>query len=139
MIDQSSLTPQTEPVHPLAGLREYSRRRWNHALRRVRFSDNGAELPYAEADYFLDRSGRIGKPAISPGPYVRILFEPTPTRSRSRRDRQWLALGGRLAQDMRQRGLAKSLELPPQIKDVRPWHWAGFRTEVLYTYCSALP
>lgn len=139
MIEQNSANIGAETTAVLPELQEYAKRRWGYTLSRVRFSGQSAELPNVTADYYLDRHGRVGKPKQGPGPYLPVVFQPTATQSRSRLDRQWLQVGGQLAEDMRRRGLACSLALPPQIRDMRPWHWAGFRTDVLYTYCSALP
>lgn len=116
---------------------EFCNEKWSVTPQRIQFADGDG--PRAEALYYFDRTGRIWKPPFSPGPYLPVTFQPTPTESRARRNRQWLAVGGLLAEDMRERGLARRIALPPEITDVRPWQWAGFQVEVLYTYCVDLP
>jgi hypothetical protein len=44
-----------------------------------------------------------------------------------------------LVEELRRRGLKNTLNLPPEVVDVRPWQWAGFRAGVRYTYFIELP
>lgn len=144
MTDSLMANFQSMELAVSAGLQLFTKRwldvcdeEWSVTPKRVEFADGNG--PRAEALYYLDSSGRISKPPFSPGPYLPLAFYPTPTESRPRLDRQWLAVGQLLAEDMRERGLAGRIALPPEITDVRPWQWAGFQVEVLYTYCVDLP
>ena len=40
---------------------------------------------------------------------------------------------------MRTAGIANHVWLPPEIEDVRPWSWLGFRVDVAYGYILDLP
>jgi hypothetical protein len=68
-----------------------------------------------------------------------VAFESTPTQSSYRIYRQWLTLADGIVADMRTRGMRGRAELPPDLLDVRPWQWAGFRTEVRYTFFIDFP
>lgn len=121
----------------LAGWLEFNRHRWGVRPETVQITAPGADLPAVSVVLYLDRCGRIRLPPDNP--YAAVHFQPTPTQSRVRRGRQWLEVGAALAADMRRRGLAARLRLPPDLPDVRPWQWAGFRTGVRYTYWLDLP
>lgn len=118
---------------------DYSRNAWSVSPKKVRFFAEGSDSAWVEAAYYLDRNGRIWKPPFSPGPYLPLAFRANPAASRRVIDEQWLDVGQQLANDMRERGLVGGIALPPDVTDVRPWMWAGFRIEVLYTYCVDLP
>lgn len=120
------------------GWLEFNRFRWGVTPERVRFAREGKGLPAVEAVYYLNRRGQIWKPTTT-NPYLPLVFLPTPTQSSARLDHQWLDVGLLLAADMRERGLANPVTLAPEIDDVRPWIWTGFRTSVRYTYHLALP
>lgn len=130
------LQPARSPLF-LDGLVEFNRRKWGVEPCRVRFGEvDGA--PAVEALYYLNRAGRIWKPPTT-STYLPVAFLPTATQSRARLDRQWLAVATLLAEDMRERGLANVIPLPPEVGDARPWQWAGFRVEVRYTFYTDLP
>lgn len=111
--------------------------KWGVEPHRVQLSDgNGATI---EALYHLDRSGRIWRPPLSPGPYLPVTFDAPPGEPDARIEHQWLHLAQMLAEDMRERGLASRIALSPDIADIRPWQRQGFHVEVGYTYCVDLP
>jgi hypothetical protein len=105
----------------------------------VHFSHSACDTFKVEASYYLDRQGRIWIPPFNPGPYFPIRVTLPPGESSLSTNRKWLDVGRDLARDMRARGLAQTVALPPGITDVRPWQWEGFRVEVLYTYVLDLP
>lgn len=131
--------PAATPPSPLLldGWIEYNRVRWGVKAQRARFTPDNAAAPAATGVFYLDRRGRIWKPPTST--YLPVAFEPTPTQSRARLHRQWVAVGERLARDMRERGVVGRIVLPPDIGDVRPWQWAGFWATTRYTYLLDLP
>jgi Acetyltransferase (GNAT) domain len=94
-------------------------------------------LPAVAAVFYLDRRGRLRMPPLNP--YLPLAFHPTAAQSVYRLDRQWLTVSNLLVQEMRRRGLANTLLLPPEILDVRPWQWAGFNLGVAYTFTMDLP
>lgn len=122
-------------AHP--GWLEFNSRKWGLKAQVVCLSGDGAPLPAIDAVLYLDRRGRIVHPALNP--YVPLSFTSTPTRGRSRLYRQWLEAAGWMAAEMRGRGLRSAIALPPDIEDVRPWQWAGFRADLRYTFVLDLP
>jgi hypothetical protein len=105
----------------------------------VHFSHETCSDFKVEASYYLDRQGRIWIPPFNPGPYFPIAVSLPPGESHLATNSKWLDIGRDLARDMRARGLAQRVALPPGITDVRPWQWEGFRVDVLYTYMLDLP
>lgn len=136
--DASSVTSGvlTSPF-ALDGWLEFNRVRWGVQPLKVRLSEGSSDVPAAHAVYYLNRRGQVWKPPTSV--YLPVAFESTPTQSRARLDRQWLTVGGLLAEDMKSRGAAGRIALPPEIDDVRPWQWAGFGATVRYTFYLDLP
>lgn len=146
MTEQTIQTASIEPTDRQAGpagtfeeWRGYCRSQWKYDLQRKRFAEGEAPLPEVLAEYVLDDKGRISKLPDSQAPYFAFSFQPTPTRSRTRHDRQRLALMSQLAADMREHGLACDLPVSPRILDMRPWQWEGFRVAVRYTHFMDLP
>lgn len=121
--------------HP--GWLEFNRRKHGLEPRVVRFASEGSPLPAIETVFYLDRRGRIVHPPLNP--YMPVRFASTPTRGRARLYRQWLEVAAPLAAEMRAHGLRSNYALPPEILDVRPWQWAGFRALVRYTFVLDLP
>ncbi len=121
----------------LDGLLEFTRVKWGIASERVRLSDGVAPLPAVETVFYLDQRGRIRAPRLSP--YIPVAFEPTPTGSLTRLDRQWVQVGGLLAEEMRRRGFAHMVALAPEVSDVRPFSWAGFNVDMRYVFHLELP
>lgn len=113
--------------------------RWSVSPERVQFSSRGAQALSIEASYFLDRHGRICRPPFSPGPYLPVILRCPEGDISLGLNQQWLEAGEAFARDMRDRGIAQRLSLPPSVADVRPWQWAGFQVNVFYTYMLPLP
>jgi hypothetical protein len=130
----------TEPVPSplfLDSVLKFTHERWGLIPEQVQHSEAGAELPMVRAVLYTNRKGRITSPRLSP--YIPVHFESTPTQSIARIDRQWQDVGTLLAEDMRSRGLASVISLAPEVKDVRPWQWAGFTVEVRFVIHIPLP
>ena len=121
----------------LDGVLEFNQLKWGMKPLHLRLAEDGSALPAVDAVYYLDRRGRVCKPGTST--YLPVAFYPTPTQSRARLDRQWIATGSLLAADMSRRGVVGSLALPPEIVDVRPWQRVGFHVDVRYTFYADLP
>lgn len=136
------LPPIAAPAQPaqavLESWVEFNRQKYGVRAERVRLCPAASGVPAVEAVYILNARGRIWKPPIS-FTYLPIHFVPTPTISGPRLERQWLEVGTLLAEDMRARGLAKVLYLPPEVTDARPWQWSHFEVGMNYTYRLALP
>lgn len=121
----------------LDGVLALNQQRWGLTPQRLRLSADGSELPAVETVLFTNHKGQITPARLSP--YAPVLFEPTPTQSIARLERQWLDVGGLLAREMRKRGLANVIALAPEVTDVRPWQWAGFDVELRYVIHVPLP
>ena len=126
-----------DSVLAMEGWLEFNRVRLNLQPLRLRFADDGVDLPWAEAVLYLDQSGQVCHPPRNP--YLPIWFQPTNTERRQRITRQWVDLASRLAAELHRRGVKNTLNLSPDIVDVRPWQWEGFRVGVRYTYMIDLP
>lgn len=113
------------------GLAEFIRIKWGLMPMPIRLFSGSGELPMIESLFFLNRRGAIRHPPTVP--YLPVRFVPTPAASVTRINSQWLESGGLLAREMASRGAASAISLPPEITDVRPWQWAGYRAGVRYT------
>jgi hypothetical protein len=123
----------TSPLE-LPGWLEYNA--WRTGLKPLRFStgaDSGAEV---RAVFYLDRWGRVKLPPLNP--YISVVIHSERHRPSGRTD-QWLRLAAPLVDEMKRRGAANQLYLPPEVEDVRPWTWSGFLVGVQYTYWLDLP
>jgi Acetyltransferase (GNAT) domain len=149
---RSALCAEAQRPCPLwlDGWLEFNRIKWKLQPLKVRFPadpDVGAwslepgamlsRLPAVAAVFYLDRRGRLRMPPLNP--YLPLAFHPTAAQSVYRLHRQWLTVSELMVQEMRRRGLANTLLLPPEIVDVRPWQWAGFNLGVAYTFTMDLP
>lgn len=103
----------------------------------MRFSLPGEPLPAVEAVYYLTPAGRLWKPPASV--YLPVAFDPPAHVLSASCDALWLALAGQLSADMRRRGVAGRIALPPEISDIRPWQQAGFDVCPGYTFITPLP
>lgn len=116
---------------------EFNRQRWGVTPERVRLSEGADGGPAIETVYYLNARGKIWRPPLIP--YTPVIFSPTPTRHRDRLDRQWLAVGRLLAEDMQRRGVVNTQFMAPGLTDLRPWQWTGFQVGVRYTFRIDLP
>lgn len=117
------------------GWLEFNRLRWNVRLARVHLG--ATPFPRLEAVFFLGKHGKIWRPPLVP--YVSMHFLPTPTQTSFRLISQWLELGKSIAEETRAYGLDGPMFLPPEIADLRPWQWLGFKAGVKYTFYIDFP
>lgn len=96
----------------------------------------GAGDPGVRAVFYLDRRGRIKLPKGNP--YLPVVIRSERLRGSSR-TATWHRAARRLVDEMRRRGAANLLHLPPDVDDVRPWTWGGFLVAVRYSYVIDLP
>lgn len=97
----------------------------------------GSMLPSLRSILYLDRHGKITFPPRNP--YLAFDYRPTPSQQSFHLSRQWLTMVQPFVEEMRRRGLRNTVLLPPSIRDVRPWQWAGFRAAVRYTLMIDFP
>lgn len=127
----------TSPLF-LDGWIEFNRTRWGVRPLRVLHAPGGSsQPPLVEAMLYLNPAGQVVEPHLNP--YLPVAFVPTESRSRHRRYRQWLMLAEPLVRTMRVRGVRGVVRFPPEITDIRPWQWAGFRVTVRYTIHNEFP
>jgi hypothetical protein len=112
----------------------WNKETWGLEPERVRYASGGAEL---SGVLYTDRRGRVRMPPLSP--YLPLRFNPTATERTDRLERQWLAVGDLMAEDLAARGISGRIAFPPGVLDARPFLWRGFRAEVRYTYVTNLP
>lgn len=123
---------------PLAldGWLEFNRIKWGVTPQRVRLKARDGDQPAVDAVFYLNKRGRLCLPLRNP--YMALDFRPT-AQSAERVGRQWLEVSNALTQAMAERAPFSAIPLPPTIKDVRPWRWAGFTVGVRYTLRLGLP
>lgn len=102
----------------------------------MRFSTGAEDSAHVRAVFYLDRRGRVKLPPKNP--YIPVVIHSERQRPSGRTD-QWLRLAAPLVDEMKRRGAANQLYLPPDVEDVRPWTWSGFLVGVQYTYWLDLP
>jgi hypothetical protein len=110
---------------------------WRTGLKAHRFAfASTPDGPEIRAVLYLDRRGRVRVPLNNP--FLPIAFE-SARRSSSGRTADWLKVSAPLVEEMRRRGVVNATSLPPDVEDVRPWGWRGFRVGVGYTYLLDFP
>ena len=121
----------------LPGWQEFNRLKWEVTPLPVQLGQENSDLPRLDALLYLNRRGRVVRPPLNP--YLAVTFQPTCTTQPFRITAQWLKSSQLLVSKMREYGLSRTLFLPPEVGDVRPWQWAGYRTSVRYTYHLDFP
>lgn len=115
---------------------EYNRRRWRVRPERVVLGKPGA-TPRLEAVLYRSRSGRIRQPPRNV--YLPVAFETSPDTGAHRRYTQWTELSRELAARMAGMGVTRTVNLLPEVADVRAWKWQGLLAGVKYTFYQDFP
>ena len=92
--------------------------------------------PEVRAVLYLDRRGRVRLPPSNH--FLPVVFR-SARQSSSGRTADWLRAAAPLVEEMRRRGVPAPVKMPPDIADVRPWGWRGFRIGVGYAYLLDFP
>jgi len=108
---------------------EFNRVRWG--ISPLPFERSFGDAFGLWATLYVDGHGRIVLPRLNR--YFPLRYHATPAMRPSTRERRWLEVAGELADEMRRRGVRSTASFPPEVRDVRPWRWAGFRVDVSYT------
>jgi hypothetical protein len=118
---------------------EFNRQTFGLEPRRVGTDSSFRELdqPMFDAVIYLDRKGRVRRPWRNP--YLPVNFTPSPTPYAHKAEHQWHEQADQLVQEVRERGVVNEITLTPNIQDVRPWQWAGYRVNVNYTFQVDFP
>jgi hypothetical protein len=115
---------------------EYIRRRWKVRPERIVLGKPDG-TPRLEAVLYRRRSGRFWQP---PGTvYVPVAFETSPDTGFHRAYTQWTGLSHELAVQMATTGISHTLNLAPDVTDVRAWRWHGLLVGVNYTFYQEFP
>lgn len=131
-----AVPPGTSPLL-LDGWLEFNRLVRDVEPRRFHTGVHHEGGPVLDAVVYLDPKGRVTHPWRNP--YLPVSFTPTSTGYPHRIERQWHDAAAQLVGEMRERGVVNTLNLPPNVEDVRPWLWAGFRLGIRYTYMVEFP
>lgn len=115
---------------------EYNRRRWNLRPERVVLGQAGG-TPRVETVLYHGRGGRVEQPPRNV--YLPVAFETAADTGAHRRYTQWTELAGELGERTAAAGVRNTLNLVPEIQDVRPWTWHGLLAGVKYTFLQDLP
>ncbi|MGD9526937.1 GNAT family N-acetyltransferase [Pseudonocardia sp.] len=115
---------------------EYNRRRWKLRPERVSLGQAGG-TPRLDAVLYRGRGGRIEQPPRNV--YLPVAFETAPDTGAHRRYTQWTELASRLGEQMAADGVRNTINLVPEIGDIRPWTWHGLLAGVKYTFLQDLP
>jgi hypothetical protein len=108
---------------------------WRSGLSVLRYAEEAGASSLG-AILYVDRRGRVKLPAGNP--YLAVVYRAAPSRPSSHTG-AWHTLAAPLVSEMKGRGSANQLHLPPEIRDVRPWAWDGFMVGVRYTYYLDFP
>jgi hypothetical protein len=121
----------------LDGWLEFNRIKHGLQPQRYRYTQGSNNEAILEAVLYLDKSGKIRHPWRNP--YMPVAFVPTQTSQSHKKTYQWVELANQLVDEMRERGVANTVNLCPQVSDIRPWQWAHFQVGVKYTCTIDLP
>lgn len=116
---------------------EFAAETWNMKPRCIRVGSDDPSGMQAHMTVFLNRSGKLRMPRLTP--YIPIAFRSTATTSLVRVSSQWLDASQQLAAEMERIGYGGPVSFSPSTIDVRPWQWLGHRAEVRYTYHIDFP
>ncbi len=116
---------------------EFNQHKWGLKARLWQTPEDASGLPSLRAVLYTDSRNRLRMPPRTP--YLPVEFQSTPTESSIRLYRQRLQVFEPLAEEMYGLGADGTILLAPEVTDVRPWNWAGFRTSVRYTFHIQLP
>jgi hypothetical protein len=115
---------------------EYNTRRWQVRSERVVLG-NGTGTPRVEAVLYRTRSGKIWQPPRTV--YVPVAFETAKDAGAHRSYSQWADLSQELAGHMATTGISQTLNLAPDVTDVRAWRWQGLLVGVKFTFYQDFP
>ncbi|MNO16718.1 hypothetical protein D3C76_64050 [compost metagenome] len=110
--------------------------KWGCKTKIMRFQSPGSEA-FVESLFFINKRGKLYLPPLNP--FQPTIFHPSNTDKAYRLTRQWHDAANLMIQEIKHFGGAASLSLPPEITDIRPFLWNGFKTNVKYTYHLKLP
>ncbi|MGG6309513.1 GNAT family N-acetyltransferase [Paenibacillus macerans] len=115
---------------------EFNVRKWKCGVRLAEWeAPNSAAR--GEGLFFFNKKGQLYLPPLNP--YHPLAFRSTPTDKPFKIDRQWHEVAKTMIADLLETQRGASFVFPPDIADIRPFLWHGFKAEVKYTYVTGLP
>ncbi|GGH32132.1 GNAT family N-acetyltransferase [Paenibacillus segetis] len=121
---------------PLARWAEFNRQKWQCTVMNTQFQTPQSEA-YGECLFFLNKRNNFFLPPQNP--YHPIMFHTSSTTKPYRINKQWHIVANQMIDKLLKVRGSVILNLPPDISDIRPFTWRGFRADVKYTYCVDLP
>lgn len=121
---------------PLTRWAEFNRQKWQCTVENILFLTPQSEA-YGECLFFTNQKGNFFLPPQNP--YHPIIFHASLTNKPYRMNKQWHIIANQMIDTLLKVRGSVILNLPPQIADIRPFIWRGFRADVRYTYCVDLP
>ncbi|MCH1640238.1 GNAT family N-acetyltransferase [Paenibacillus timonensis] len=115
---------------------EFHTQKWGCSARVVRWEASNSAAR-GEGLFFFNRKGHLYLPPLNP--YHPFAFHPTPTDKPYKLNRQWHEAAKAMIPDLLKTQRSASFVFPPDIADIRPFLWSGFKAEVKYTYVVELP
>lgn len=115
---------------------EFNRLKWRCGVEHVKLQSLHSEAT-GECLFFFNERGKFVLPPQNP--YHPSLFRSTVSHKPYRTNKQWHEIANLLMDRLLQIRGSMILHLPPDITDIRPFLWRGFKAEVKYTYCVQLP
>ena len=115
---------------------EFHIRKWGCSARVVRW-DASNSAAWGEGLFFFNRKSHLYLPPLNP--YHPFAFHPTPTDKPYKLNRQWHEAAKVMIPDLLKAQRGASFVFPPEVADIRPFLWSGFKAEVKYTYLVKLP
>jgi len=115
---------------------DFNHLKWGCSANIVKFQNSDSNA-YIESLFFFNQKGKLFLPPLNP--FHPTFFHPTPTDKPYRINQQWRQLSHQMIEEIIRHGGSASFVLPPDITDIRPFLWRGFKANVKYTYHLKLP
>lgn len=125
-----------QTTQALSNWAEFNRLRWQCNVEVIKFQvpNSGA---FGESLFFTKRYGEFYLPPHNP--YHPTSFHPTPTNKPYRSNKQWHEVANLIIDRLLKIRGQVIYHLPPEITDIRPFLWRGFKAEIKYTYYANIP
>lgn len=134
---ESALQHKLPDVQFSEGWVAYQEIKWGVKATRISITKKKDEVPCLHTVLYHDSKGRLFHPPMSI--YVPIYFQSSPTQKKCRQHMQFLELAQPLVDLFQSSGFKHTLAFSPQLLDIRPWQWAGFTTDIRYTFSIDFP
>ncbi|AHD05819.1 hypothetical protein ERIC2_c20270 [Paenibacillus larvae subsp. larvae DSM 25430] len=134
---ESSLQHEVPDIQFAEGWIAYQEIKWGVKAARISITKKKGEIPSLHTVLYHDSKGRLFHPPMSF--YVPIHFQSSPTQKKYRQHMQFLELAQPLVDLLQGSGFRHTIAFSPELLDIRPWQWAGFTTDIRYTFSVEFP